>query len=184
MALGATIYKVQLNVADTDRQYYASHALILARHPSETAKRLMVRLIAFAMHANGELAFTKGIAHADEPDLWQKDLTGAIDLWVEVGQPSDSRLLKACGRATQVVVYCFAGHASEVWWKDVGRKLSRVKNLTVVCLPSESVDALADLVQRNMSLHVNIQERELYIPVDEGQCVLVPQIWHQAETAS
>lgn len=72
MALRATIYKAELNVADSDRHYYESHALTLARHPSETDERMMVRLLAFALNAHEDLVFTKGISDADEPDLWRK----------------------------------------------------------------------------------------------------------------
>ena len=104
MALGATIYKIELHLADNDRHYYDSHSLTIARHPSETAERMMARLIAFALHADENLTFTKGLSEADEPDLWLKDLTGSIDLWVEVGQPTDTRVLRACGRSEQVVI--------------------------------------------------------------------------------
>lgn len=180
MALGATIYKVQLYVADTDRQYYATHALTLARHPSETAKRVMVRLLAFALNAGEDLVFTKGIANTDEPDLWQKDLTGSIDLWVEVGQPSETRLLKACGRAEHVVVYCYGGHASELWWQSAKGKLERARNLSIVCLPSDALDSLSEQLERNMSLHINIQDSELYIACDDDQVVVTPSIWRDA----
>ena len=130
MALRATIHKADLNVADTDRHYYASHALTLARHPSETDERMMVRLIAFALNAHVDLTFTKGLSDVDEPDVWLKDLTGAIKVWIEVGQPEERRILKACGRADQVIIYCYGGHASKVWWEGVRNKLERARNLT------------------------------------------------------
>jgi uncharacterized protein YaeQ len=180
MALGATIYKIELNVADTDRHYYGSHLLTIARHPSETSERMMVRLVAFAMHADESLFFTKGISDTDEPDLWLKDLTGSIDLWVEVGQPTDTRILKACGRAEQVVVYCYNGQASKLWWESVRNKLERAKNLRVVCLPLEVIRNLAAQVQRNMTMHVNIQEQEIFIPTDDGQLSLIPEVWREA----
>src|SRR4051794_5320453 len=103
MALKSTIYKADLQIADMDRHYYQDHSLTLARHPSETDERLMVRLLAFVRHANESLIFAKGLSDVDEPDLWQKDLTGAIELWIDVGQPDERRMLKACGRASQVV---------------------------------------------------------------------------------
>jgi len=181
MALGATIYKVELHVADTDRHYYGSHQLTIARHPSETAQRMMVRLLAFALNAEDELAFTKGISDADEPAIWLKDLTGSIKLWVEVGQPADVRLLKACGRADQVVVYCFGGHASKVWWDSVGNKVKRARNLTVINLPAHTITALAKEVARNMVMHVNIQEREVFVPTPDGQLLIVPEVWSPAQ---
>ena len=177
MALGATIYKIDLHVSDTDRHYYATHALTIARHSSETLERMMVRLLAFAMQADEQLSFTKGISQADEPDIWLKDLTGAIDLWIEVGQPTETRILKACGRAPQVVVYCYQGHASQVWWHAASDKLERAKNLKVIALPTEPIRALAATVSRNMALYVNIQERELFVCTDDVQITLTPDVW-------
>lgn len=183
MALGATIHKVQLHIADTDRQYYASHALTLARHPSETTKRLMVRLMAFSLHAHEGLTFTKGIADSDEPDLWLKDLTGAIDLWIEVGQPSLARLLKACGRAKQVVVYCYGGQASQVWWEALRDGVQRTRNLTVISVPPEAIESLAAEVQRNMTLHVNIQEQDLLVSGQAAVVTVSPVLWLDANQA-
>lgn len=82
MALKATIYKAELEVVDMDRNYYATHRLTLACHPSETAERLMIRLLAFALNAHEQLEFGKGISDSDEPDLWLRDLTGVIELWI------------------------------------------------------------------------------------------------------
>ena len=180
MALRATIYKAELHVADSDRHYYGSHALTIARHPSETDERMMVRLLAFALHGHADLAFTKGLSETDEPDVWRKDLTGVIDLWVEVGQPDERRILKACGRAGQVVVYCYNGHASKVWWDGVRNKLERTRNLTVICLPSHQTQALAALAERNMALHVNIQDGEAFVSCGDGQVTVEPENWRLA----
>jgi uncharacterized protein YaeQ len=180
MALGATIYKVELHVADTDRHYYGSHALTIARHPSETIERMVVRLIAFSIHAHEELAFTKGISGTDEPDIWLKDLTGSIDLWVEVGQPTETRILKACGRAEKVAVYCYNGHASKLWWDSASKKLERVRNLKVVSLPVDAIREVATLVQRSMVLHVNIQEHELSISTERSQVNVTPVVWRDS----
>ncbi len=182
MALGATIYKTDLHVSDTDRHYYGTHTLTVARHPSETVERMMARLLAFSMHAHEHLAFTKGISEADEPDIWLKDLTGAIDLWIEVGQPAETRILKACGRAREVVVYCHHGHASQVWWDAASPKLERARNLKVVSLPIDPIRALAAKVTRNMSLYVNIQEQELFISTEDDQIALVPDLWREPRT--
>lgn len=179
MALGATIYKIELNVADTDRHYYGTHALTVARHPSETAERMMARVIAFALNAHENLTFTKGLSETDEPDLWIKDLTGAIDLWIEVGQPAETRILKACGRARQVVVYCYNGSASKLWWDSVKAKLARARNLRVVCLPSGPLKTLAADLKRNMTLHVNLQENELFVPTETDQISIVPITWRE-----
>jgi len=176
MALSATIYKAELHVADGDRHYYGSHSLTIARHPSETDERMMVRLLAFALHGDENLAFTKGLSDTDEPDVWLKDLTGEISLWIEVGQPDERRILKACGRSREVVVYCYA-HASKLWWDGVRNKLARARNLRVIYLPYTQTQALGELAQRTMSLHVNVQDGEAYVSCDAGQVTLQPEIW-------
>jgi len=177
MALRATIYKADLHVADTDRHYYDSHALTIARHPSETDERMMLRLLAFGLHAQEGRAFTKGLSDTDEPDLWLKDLTGAIDLWIEVGQPDERRILKACGRAEQVVIYCYGGHASTVWWEGVRNKLERARNLRVVCLPVAQTRELAELAARTMDVHVNVQDGTAFVSADKGQVTVEPEVW-------
>ena len=144
MALKATICKASLQVADVDRNYYAEHALTVARHPSETDERMMARLLAFALNAHERLTFCKGLSDTDEPDLWQKDLTGAIEHWIEVGQPDDKRLLRACGRAEKVTVYAY-GNRAELWWQPLAEKLDRAKNLAVWRVPVSAVQALDPL---------------------------------------
>ncbi|SAI39329.1 Uncharacterized protein conserved in bacteria [Bordetella ansorpii] len=176
MALRATIYKADLHVADSDRHYYGSHSLTIARHPSETDERMMVRLLAFALHGDENLAFTKGLSDTDEPDVWLKDLTGDIQLWIEVGQPDERRILKACGRAREVIVYCYA-HASKLWWDGIRNKLERARNLRVVYLPYEQTQALGELAQRTFSMHVNVQDGEAYVSCDAGQVTVQPESW-------
>jgi uncharacterized protein YaeQ len=151
MALKATICKAELNIADMDRGYYADHALTLAQHPSENDERLMLRLLAYALHAHEHLAFTKGLSDPDEPDLWQKDLTGAIELWVDLGQPDDTRIRKAAGRAGQVAVLCY-GNAATPWWEAIAPKIERVRNLTVKRFVMAEGANLSALVQKTMTL--------------------------------
>jgi uncharacterized protein YaeQ len=179
MALRATIYKADLNVADNDRRYYGSHAVTVARHPSETDERMMVRMLAYALNADEALAFTKGLSDTDEPDLWRKDLTGAIELWIEVGQPDERRILKACGRAGQVLIYCYGGHASQIWWNGIRDKLSRARNLRVVNLASDATQALGGLAARTMALDINVQDGEVYVTAEGGSVTLVPETWRE-----
>ena len=162
MALKSTIYKAELNISDMDRGYYADHNLTIARHPSETDERMMIRVLAFAIHASERLSFGKGISDTEEPDFWLKDYTDAIQLWGEVGQPEDRRLLKACGRAEQVVVYSFA-HASSIWWKQINSRLDRAKNLQIKNIPSATSQELAKLAQRNMQLQCTIQDGQIWL---------------------
>ena len=163
MALKATIFKAELQIADMDRNYYHDHALTIARHPSETDERMMVRLLAYALHADETLSFGKGLSTDDEPDLWQKDLTGAIELWIVAGEPDENRIRRACGRARQVFVYCYGGHGAAIWWDQTGSKLERSSNLTVVSVPSAASQALAKLARRNMQLNCTIQDQQVWL---------------------
>lgn len=169
MALSATIFKADLNIADVDQHYYHDHALTIARHPSETDERMMVRLLAFALHAHEDLAFGRGLSAEDEPDLWRKDLTGTIELWLDVGLPDERRLRKACGRARQVVVYSYGGRAVKVWWEQNGDKFSRMENLHVFSVSSEASQALAKLARRNMQLQCTIQDGQVWLADDEDR---------------
>lgn len=162
MALKATIFKADLQIADMDRHYYHDHSIVMAQHPSETEERVMVRLLAFVCHADEGLAFTKGMFDADEPDLWHKDLTGTIKLWIEIGQPDERRVLKACGRAEQVVVYTYSSH-SDIWWKQINTKLARAKNLTVINLPESTSKQLTKLAERSMHLQCTVQEGQIWL---------------------
>ena len=161
MALKATICKASLQVSDMDRNYYAEHALTVARHPSETDERMMVRILAFALNAHEHLAFGKGLSDTDEPDLWQKDLTGSIEHWIEVGQPDDKRMRRACGRANRVTVYAY-GNRPELWWKPLVDQFDRARNLAVWRIPSVAVQSLEKLADRNMRLQCTVQDGQLY----------------------
>jgi uncharacterized protein YaeQ len=163
MALKATIFKAELQIADMARNYYHDHTLILARHPSETDERMMVRLLAFALNASETLAFGKGLSTDDEPDLWQKDLTGAIQLWIDVGLPDEKSIRKACGRAAQVRIYSYGGRNAELWWKQVQDKLDRTSNLTVINVPAAASQAMSTLAQRNMRLQCTIQDGQVWL---------------------
>jgi uncharacterized protein YaeQ len=162
MALKATIYKADLQIADMDRNYYQEHALTIARHPSETDERVMIRVLAFALHADPALAFTKDLFDVDEPALWQKDLTGAIQTWIEVGQPDDKRLMKACGRSARVVVYCYSA-TSHIWYKQLASRVDRARNLEIVNIPAEASAQLAKMAKRSMQLQCTIQDGQVWL---------------------
>jgi uncharacterized protein YaeQ len=175
MALKSTIYKANLSVADIDHGYYADHALTLARHPSETDERMMIRLVALALNAyqlesvcngDGILAFGAGLSDPNDPDLSLKDYTGQTRLWVEVGQPEDKPLLKACQKADAVLLYAF-NHAAEVWWRGIETKLTRLDKLQVWRVPTEASQALVKLAQRSMQLQATVQEGVLSLSDDK-----------------
>ncbi|OIQ89435.1 YaeQ protein [mine drainage metagenome] len=163
MAIKATIFKANLQIADMERHYYQDHTLTLARHPSETDERMMVRLLAFAMHAHEHLEFGQGMTNDEEADLWLKDLTGAIKLWIDVGIPDEKLIRKACGRAEQVVVYCYGGRVADMWFAQNSAQFERQKNLSIINLPVESTRALAKLAQRSMNLQCTIQDGQVWL---------------------
>ena len=163
MASNATIYKAALQIADMDRQYFQDHALTLARHPSETEERLMVRVLAFALHADEALVFGRGVGAEGEPALWQRDETGTIDLWIEIGQPDEKTLRQACSRSTQVVVYVYGARSAEAWWEHQRPSLDRLKNLSVTLLPMESVRVLGEMARPSMQLQWTIQDGHIWI---------------------
>ncbi|MDR7100519.1 uncharacterized protein YaeQ [Lysobacter niabensis] len=176
MAPKATVIKAELQVTDLDRHYYASHNLILAQHPSETEERLMVRLLAFALHADERLEFGRGLSDEEEPALWRRDYTGEIEQWIELGQPDESRIRKACGRAQQVVVITYSGHGAEVWWNKNAQTLARLKNLTVIDIDADSVAAVTALYERSMRMTAMIQDGELQLMNTEHTVALRPSV--------
>ena len=176
MALKATIVKAELQVSDMDRHYYASHNLTLAQHPSETDERLRVRLLAFALYADERLEFGRGLSDEDEPALWRRDYTGEIEQWIELGQPDESRIRKACARAQQVVVVNYGGRAAEVWWSKNAATLARLKNLTILDIDADSLDAITALLDRSMRLTAMIQDGELQLMDTTRSIALRPSV--------
>lgn len=163
MALKSTIYKATLGIADMDRPYYGEHSLTLARHPSETEERLMVRLLAFALHADERLEFGRGISNDDEPALWLKEYSGEVRLWIEVGQPDERLLRRAAGRADQVWVLAYGGKAMDMWWLKEGTAIARLRNVRVLALDSEPAAALTALANRNMALQCTVQDGHVWV---------------------
>ena len=185
MAIKSTVFKANLQIADIDHGYYADHALTLARHPSETDERMMIRLVALALQAHqlqtmcggdGTLAFGAGLSDPDEPDVWLRDYTGQTRLWIEVGQPEDKPLAKACSKSDAVVVYCFS-HAAEVWWRGIENKLTRLDKLQVWRVPTEASQALAAMAERSMQLQATIQEGALMLGNSRHQVTIEAQRW-------
>lgn len=176
MALKATIFKLKLDISDLTRHYYENHALTLARHPSETDERMMARVVGFTFNAHEHLEFTKGLSTDDEPDIWQKSLSGELDHWIDVGRPSEDRIRKACARSKQVTVYTFGGHTAEMWWKGVEKQLARFRNLRVFIISSESSASMASQVDRTMEMQCTIDDDTAWFSC-EGETIEVrPQL--------
>lgn len=176
MALTSTIFKAGLQLADMDRNRYGDYQLTLARHPSETDERMMVRLLAFALHADERLSFTKGLCVDEEPALWRKGLSGEIELWIDVGLPDERRLRKACGRAAEVCLYLYGGRNAESWWQRNHDKLQRLTNLEVIEIPETASRELAGLVRRSMQLQCTIQDGEIWLNCDDSTISISPLV--------
>ena len=162
MAQKATIYKVQLSVSDMDRHYYENHNLTIAKHPSETDERLMVRILAFALNAHKQLEFSKGLSSDDEPDIWQKSLSGELELWVALGLPGEKIVRQSCGKSKEVLIYCYGGKTAEIWWEKIKNSNTR---------------ELGKQANRSMKLQVNIQDGEVMVSVDDSMVYITPVKW-------
>lgn len=169
MAISSTINKVSLNISNMDTHYYASHELTVAQHPSENDFRFMIRLIAFMANADERLEYTKGLSTDDEPELWQKSLTDEIELWIDLGQPDEKRIRKACGRSKQVIIYTYHEGKANVWWQQQREKLARFKNLHVIHVTADGVEAMA---KRTVALQCSIQDGEMYLNDDDVNHVI------------
>ncbi|WP_322890017.1 MULTISPECIES: YaeQ family protein [unclassified Yoonia] len=177
MAQNATIYKVELSVSDMDRHYYETHKLTVAKHPSETDERLMVRLVAYALNAHEHLEMTKGLSTDDEPDIWQKSLSGELDVWVALGLPSEKVVRQSCGKAKKVVVYAYGGRPAEMWWDKIKNSVTRFDNLQVSGFSETDTGALAQLASRAMKLQINIQDDEVMVGLGDSIVYLTPLAW-------
>jgi len=181
MAQKSTIYKVELSVSDMDRHYYEIHKLTVAKHPSETDERLMVRILAFALNAHEQLEMTKGLSTDDEPDIWQKSLSGELDLWVALGLPSEKIVRQSCGKAGKVIVYCYGGRTAEMWWDKIKNSTTRFNNLQVMNFSESNTRDLAELAARSMKVQVNIQDGEVMVSVDDGIVYVTPEKWKSTD---
>jgi len=178
MALKATIFKAELTVSDLDRGHFETHSLTIARHPSETDERLMVRLLAFALNADERLAFGRGLSSEGEADLVLTDLTGAIDLWIDVGLPDEREIRKASGRAGRVAVYIY-GTGAHLWWRQNAAALERLANVAVVEFPVEITRAMAARAARNMKFQCTIQDGHVWL-ADDKESIAIEPLWRKA----
>lgn len=173
----ATIHKALLNIANMDSHYYNDHNLTLALHPSETELRLMARVVAFILNASEELAFCKGISQDDEPDLWEKDFDGSIKLWIDLGQPDEKRIKKACGRSEKVIIYTYQENMATPWFKQLENTITRFKNLSLIHLEFED-DSLEELALRSINLQCNISDEELTLINQDKSVIITQKKWN------
>ena len=180
MAQKATIYKVELSISDMDRHYYETHKLTIAKHPSETDERLMVRIVAFALNAHEHLEMTKGLSTDDEPDIWQKSLSGELNVSVSLGLPREKVVRQSRGKADNVIIYPYGGRTAEVWWDKIKNSTTRFDNLQVIYLSETDTSALAKLASRAMKLQINIQDGDVMVSVDDSIVNVTPVKWKSA----
>jgi uncharacterized protein YaeQ len=171
MALKSTVYKAELEIVDMDRDYYQTHQLTLACHPSESEERMMLRILAFALDAGERLEFPN-LSDTEEPDLRRLGLSGELELWIDIGHPEEKRLARACGRCKEVKVYAYS-NSPGLWWEPIAPRLSKFKNLRVRSVSPSSSKALAAMAGRKMSLQCSVQEGAVWFRDDEGREVEV-----------
>jgi len=175
MATGSTIHKVQLNIADMDRNYYETHDITIAQHPSQTHQRLMIRLVAFALNAMERLTIAAGIGSEDEEaELWEKNYGGDIEMWIDLGQVDEKRLRKACGRAKKVIVYTYNLKSAQAWWRQNSATFTRFKNLSVIYLDAPEIEKLC---ARSMRLQCNISDGVLTFHSELGDVSVSQEVW-------
>ena len=177
MALKATICKAEIQITDLDREYYQAHSLTIAQHPSETDERMMLRMLAFTLNASETLSFTRGISTDDEPDIWQKNLSDEIELWIDLGQPDEKRVRKACGRARRVIIYTYKKRSANIWWDQVQSKLARFDNLAVLHLNVTEQAALEKMAARNMQLQCTIQDGTIWLSDETQNVEIETAVW-------
>ncbi len=163
MALKATIYKAMVNVADLDRNKFMDSNLTLARHPSETQERMMLRLLAWIKYADERLVFTRGLSAEEEPEIWLRNDHLGIDLWIELGLPEERRVKKACSQSAEVALFTYNSRAAEIWWQQNQNKLSQFKNLSIWYLDDEQLAKLSEFGTRSMNLQATIQDGAIWL---------------------
>lgn len=166
MALKATIYKATINISDLDNHYYDDLNLTIAQHPSESDKRMMVRLVAYILNVQERLEFTKGLSEEGEPEIWLKSYTDDIELWIDLGRPDETRLRKASHKSQKVMVYSYDDNASSIWWTSIATKVRDYKNLEVFGINDEQVTGLESMVERTMQLQATIEDGQLWLSND------------------
>lgn len=167
MALGATIYKATLEISDLDRGYYGSHNLTIARHPSETEKRMMIRVLAFALYGGENVEFGRGLSAEGEAALWETNDAGDIGRWIEVGNPDNKALRRAAGKSEDVVVLAYDEAKTAAWWASNKGDFGKIGKLTVRMVTDEDAEKLQSIAKRNMRLAATIQDGIVWLADDK-----------------
>jgi len=165
MALNSLIYKVNVTLSNFDIHYYDEFNLTMAKHPSENEERMMYRLIAFLYCGSEKLKFTKGLSETDEPELWEKGHSGEILHWVELGQPDEKRIRKACGKSERVSIFTFHHEKALTWVSKIKNKIDFSK-VEIVLLNATDNGPIDKIAERTMRLSCTIEDNYLYLGND------------------
>ncbi len=184
MALKAIIYKISINIADMDRHYYADQQLTVARHPSETELRLMLRILAWGCYADPQLIFTKGLSSEGEPDIWLKNDQGLVSQWIELGLPDEKRMKKACSQAEKVILFCYSARAAHVWWQQQQPKLAHLPNLTIWFIDDEQLGQLSAMAAKSMQLQLTLQGGTIWLSDQQHNLEIKLQLWKNSNYSS
>lgn len=182
MAMPSTIFKADVQISDMDRHYYQNHNVVVARHPSETDERMMMRILAFALNASERLSFANGLTASDEPDLWEKNYDGSIALWIMVGLPDEKMIKRACGRSERVIVYAYGGTAVDIWWAAL--KVDKLNNLSVLSVARDVTEKISDAVERTMSIQCTIEDKTIWWMNKQGTVEIALDILKQPPFAN
>jgi len=169
VALKASIFKVNLSVANINDNHYQDYRLTVAKHPSETDTRLVTRLAVYALFSHQDPEFTKGLSVDDEPDLWAVDATGAIQHWIELGQPSDKRIRQACSKAEHVTIVGYNETKFKAWFKALDKRTLGLEKLTILQFNNIGETSAEDLATKNMDLSATLQEEQILLSTAEAQ---------------
>ncbi len=169
MAIGASIYKVDLNLSNFNTHYYHDFDLVMAKHPSENEARLMNRLAAFCYCAHEDLAFTKGLSTPEEPELWQKNLTGDILHWIELGQPDEKRIKQALGKSKKVSIFTTHPNTYLDWFNKLKTKSDKLFIYFLEVLENGPIDKF---VEKNMKLSCTFEDQMMYIGNEEERIAI------------
>ena len=164
MALTATIYNFEIELADADRRVYESLALRVARHPSESEEYLVTRVLAYVLELTEGIEFSRGVSDPEEPTLAVRDLTGAIRTWIEIGTPDAARLHKASKAAPRVVVYTHKD-PGQFLRRLAGERIHRVEALEVYAIDRGLIAALTARLERRVAFSLSVTDRELHVSI-------------------
>ncbi len=174
MAQGATVYVFEIQLADADRGVFEKLELRVARHPSESEEYLLTRVLAYALEYTEGITFSRGLSTPDEPAIAIRDLTGALQRWIDIGTPDAARLHKAAKAAPTVAVYI---HKDVEAWKSqlAGERIHRADAIEVFEMDRKLIADLSARLERRMAFDLSVSDRHLYLTIGDETLTAVVQ---------